>query len=105
MLEAIALLLSFAGLLLAIQQGIPTFFALLGALALITAAYWRRGHGLPQLVTHMGRGVKQSIGVLSILLLIGGVVAAWLAAGTVPTLVYYGLQLIHPQWFLVSALP
>ncbi|NJN21195.1 MAG: Na+/H+ antiporter NhaC family protein [Leptolyngbya sp. RL_3_1] len=51
----------------------------------------------------MRQGMRQSVGVLSILLLIGLVVASWLMAGTVPALVYYGLQLIHPRWFLVSA--
>jgi NhaC family Na+:H+ antiporter len=100
---AIALLLSFVGLLLAVQQGLSIFVPLLGALGLITGVYRRRGHVLPELVAHMRQGVQQSAGVLSILLLIGLVVAGWLMAGTVPALVYYGLQLIHPQWFLVSA--
>jgi NhaC family Na+:H+ antiporter len=100
---AIALLLSFVGLLLAVQQGLSIFVPLLGALGLITGVYRRRGHVLPELVAHMCQGVQQSAGVLSILLLIGLVVAGWLMAGTVPALVYYGLQLIHPQWFLVSA--
>lgn len=100
---AIALSLAFIGLLIAVQQGISIFFPLVGALILMTLAYRRRGNPWPQLLGHLQRGVRQSAGVLSILLLIGIVVAAWLIAGTVPALVYYGLQVIHPQWFLVSA--
>ncbi len=65
--------------------------------------YWWRGVALPQLIAMLWRGAPQSFGVLSILLLIGGLTAAWLAAGTVATLVYYGLQLIQPRLFLLSA--
>ena len=100
---AIALAISFGVLLVSIQQGGPILLPLVVALGIMTAVYrWRR---MPwqQLLTSMGQGVRQSMGVLTILLLIGLVIASWLIAGTVPALVYYGLQLIHPQWFLVSA--
>lgn len=100
---AIALFLSFGGLLLAVHQGIAIELPLVGALTLITAVYRRRGIPIAHLLAHIGRGVRQSAGVLGILLLIGLVVAAWLLAGTVPALVYYGLQWIHPQAFILSA--
>lgn len=48
---------------------------------------------------HIG-DVSQSI---LILLLIGAVGGAWMASGIVPTMIYYGLQIISPQWFLVSS--
>lgn len=38
-----------------------------------------------------------------ILLLIGAIGGTWMVAGIVPTMVYYGLQVISPQWFLVSS--
>ncbi|MGD1904555.1 MAG: Na+/H+ antiporter NhaC family protein [Leptolyngbyaceae cyanobacterium] len=101
--RAIALALSFAILLLSVQQGISIFYPLLVVLALMTGVYWRRGVPLRHLWRLMKRGMGQSAGVIRILLLIGLVVASWLMAGTVPALVYYGLQLIQPQWFLVSA--
>ena len=37
-----------------------------------------------------------------ILLLIGAIGGTWMVSGIVPTMVYYGLQVISPQWFLVS---
>jgi Na+:H+ antiporter, NhaC family len=49
------------------------------------------------------RGAKRSFPVVSVLLLIGILISAWLAAGTVPALVYYGTQLIHPHYFVLSA--
>ena len=40
---------------------------------------------------------------LIILLIIGSLSAAWMLSGVVPTLIYYGVQIIHPQFFLLSS--
>lgn len=37
-----------------------------------------------------------------ILLLIGAISGTWMVSGIVPTMIYYGLQVLSPQWFLVS---
>lgn len=37
-----------------------------------------------------------------ILLIIGALSAIWMLSGVVPTLIYYGVQLIHPNLFLAS---
>ena len=39
---------------------------------------------------------------LIILLLIGALSSAWMICGIVPTLIYYGIQIIDPNFFLVS---
>lgn len=44
--------------------------------------------------------VSQSI---IILLLIGAIGGVWMVSGVVPTMIYYGLQIINPHWFLLSA--
>lgn len=36
-----------------------------------------------------------------ILLLIGAISGTWMVSGIVPTMIYYGLQVLSPQWFLV----
>ena len=38
-----------------------------------------------------------------ILLLIGAISGTWMVSGIVPTMIYYGMQILHPQWFLVSS--
>jgi NhaC family Na+:H+ antiporter len=101
--RAIALAVSFLALLISVQQGMLILYPLLGVLVLMTGVYRRRGVPLRQIWALMKRGMCQAAGVIRILLLIGLVVASWLMAGTVPALVYYGLQLIQPQWFVVSA--
>lgn len=51
--------------------------------------------------------LKQTIGSVSVtivmLLLIGMMAGTWMISGVVPTLIYYGIQFMSPQFFLVSA--
>jgi len=42
-------------------------------------------------------------GGIIILLLIGALGGSWMVGGIVPTLIFYGMQIMSPQWFLVSA--
>ena len=37
-----------------------------------------------------------------ILLIIGALSGVWMISGVVPTLIYYGMQIIHPDFFLTS---
>lgn len=48
---------------------------------------------------------KNILGVATaiiILLLIGALSGSWMISGIVPTLIYYGMQIIHPSFFLAS---
>lgn len=38
-----------------------------------------------------------------IVIVVGALIGSWIAAGTIPMLVYYGLQLISPKFFLLTA--
>ncbi|MDO4948838.1 MAG: Na+/H+ antiporter NhaC family protein [Bacteroidales bacterium] len=40
---------------------------------------------------------------LVVLLLIGMMAAAWMVSGVVPTLIYYGIQILSPRFFLVAS--
>jgi NhaC family Na+:H+ antiporter len=48
-------------------------------------------------------GRQKCFSVIAILLLIGAVMAVWMAAGTVPVLVYRGIKSIDPQYFIFWA--
>jgi NhaC family Na+:H+ antiporter len=39
---------------------------------------------------------------LLILLLIGALSGSWMVSGVIPTLIYYGIKIIHPDFFLVT---
>ena len=57
--------------------------------------------------TDFEKALSDKIGGVSggiiILLLIGALGGSWMVGGIVPTLIYYGMQIMSPQWFLVSA--
>ena len=40
---------------------------------------------------------------LVMLLLIGAMSGAWMVSGVIPTLIYYGLEIMNPNFFLASA--
>lgn len=49
---------------------------------------------------------KNILGVATaiiILLLIGALSGSWMVGGIVPTMIYYGMQIIHPDFFLASS--
>lgn len=50
-------------------------------------------------VTNNVSGVTAAI---FILLIIGALAGSWMISGIVPTLIYYGMQIIHPHFFLAS---
>ncbi|MEN2977622.1 Na+/H+ antiporter NhaC (plasmid) [Tistrella bauzanensis] len=41
---------------------------------------------------------------VSVLICVGMIIGVWIASGTVPTLIYYGLTLLSPQIFLAAAM-
>ncbi len=53
-------------------------------------------------------GIIENIGVamgaILILMVIGAVIAMWITSGVVPGLIYYGLDIISPKFFFVSAI-
>lgn len=48
------------------------------------------------------KNVASVSSALIILLLIGALSGAWMVSGVVPTLIYYGMHIIHPDVFLAS---
>ncbi|MCJ8013637.1 Na+/H+ antiporter NhaC [Paenibacillus sp. KQZ6P-2] len=50
------------------------------------------------------QGIQTAIMPILILSLIGILIAVWMMSGTVPTILYYGLDYINPHYFAVSAL-
>lgn len=47
--------------------------------------------------------IKGTSVALLILLIIGALSGSWMVSGIVPTLIYYGIQIIHPDYFLFTS--
>ena len=63
------------------------------------AGFKRKWRHFEKAITNNITGVATA---LIMLLIIGALSGAWMVSGVVPTLIYYGIQIIHPSFFLVS---
>ena len=90
-------------LCLVVLQTSPQLPLLVGCvIASVIALLYR--HPLKDICGGMIQGIRQSLEAIVILLLIGVLIGVWIAAGVVPAMVYYGLKLISPRFFLASAM-
>lgn len=48
-------------------------------------------------------GISLAMGAMLILLMVGSLIGTWILAGTVPTMIYYGLQILSPDYFYVAS--
>ncbi len=47
--------------------------------------------------------IRASASAIIILLLIGAIAGSWMVSGVVPTMICYGLKILHPSFFLVAS--
>ena len=99
----VVFILSFGLLITCAIYGIFMALPLLAALVLFASCLYARGFALSALVNMSITGAKKSFPVIQVLLLIGILTATWIAAGTVPALVYYGTSLLSGQFFILWA--
>ncbi len=68
-----------------------------GALGISLGYPWR---DLEKGIVH---GISLAMGAILILLVVGALIGSWILAGIVPTMIYYGLQILTPAVFFPSA--
>ena len=76
--------------------------ALLVAAALATFIGFNLGYSWKEILDGIIKSITSSLSAVLILLLIGALAGTWLISGIVPTMVYYGLQIMSPTYFLVA---
>lgn len=105
MLEA---LISLFSLVLGISVSIvvygldPHIPMLLGVVVASLVAL-RCGFSWTNVQNGMVRGINNALPAMIILIIVGVLIGVWILAGVVPTLIYYGLQLLSPSIFLPAA--
>jgi Na+:H+ antiporter, NhaC family len=80
-------------------SGSNQFILLLGG-AIAAAVGFRNKVPYAAMIEEVARNVKSTTGALLILLLVGALSGTWLLSGVIPTMVYYGLQVLNPSVFL-----
>jgi len=63
----------------------------------------RLGYHWGELQRAIIAGISTAMIAILILLSVGGLIGTWLMAGTVPSLIYYGLEILDPQWFFAAS--
>ena len=85
------------------QLGEPHIALITSAMFAAGVAVWKLGYTWSELEEGVLETIKMAMSAIIIIMVIGMLVAMWTAAGIIPTMVYYGLQILSPKFFLVAA--
>jgi NhaC family Na+:H+ antiporter len=83
-------------------SGSNQFILLLGAAVAAIIGYFKKVK-YKYMLEMIAENVKSTTGALLILLLVGALAGTWLISGIIPSMIYYGLQILNPTFFLVAS--
>jgi NhaC family Na+:H+ antiporter len=84
-------------------------FHLNAEILLIAAAFvagiiaLRLGYSYKEIEAGIIESMAKGMPAMLIVIVVGALIGSWIATGTIPMLIYYGLELISPQFFLMTA--
>lgn len=81
----------------------PNQIALVLAAAIACLVGFKNGYTWKELEDGIAKGIATAFGAILILLMVGSLIGSWIISGTVPTMIYYGLQILDPSIFYVAA--
>lgn len=97
----VVLLITMSLLLFSVIKGIFVGFPLLISLLLFAYLGSRKGFSVREIASMAFTGAKKALIVLRIFVLIGAITGIWMASGTVPAIVYYGIHYMNPDYFIL----
>jgi NhaC family Na+:H+ antiporter len=83
-------------------EGASQIVLLIATAVCVLIAMTRCGVKWDAIESAVVRNIAGVTTALIILLLIGALSGSWMIGGIIPTLIYYGVKVIHPDYFLVS---
>ena len=83
--------------------GSNQFILLIGA-AVAAIVGFRNKVTYDQMIEAIGSNLKSTTGAILILLFVGALAGTWLLSGIIPAMIYYGLQILHPNIFLPACI-
>jgi NhaC family Na+:H+ antiporter len=81
----------------------PNQISLLLCMGIAIVIGFKNGHTWAEMEKAIVHGISLSLGAILILLAVGALIGTWLLSGTVPTMIYYGLQILNPSWFYAAS--
>ena len=85
------------------MSGSNQFILLIGA-AIASIVGLQKGILFKSMIDTVSSNIKSITGAILILLFVGALSGTWLLSGIIPSMIYYGLQILHPSIFLPSCL-
>ena len=82
-------------------SGSNQFILLMGG-AVAALVGFRNKVGFDQMLEEVAVNIKSTASAILILLMVGALAGTWLISGVIPTMIYYGLQILNPTIFLAS---
>jgi NhaC family Na+:H+ antiporter len=77
--------------------------ALIFVSAIVCLIGFKNGYTWNDLEEGMAKGIGATFSAILILMMVGALIGSWIISGTVPTMIYFGLQLLEPKIFYVAA--
>ena len=65
---------------------------------------FRQNISYKEMLTQVAENLKSVTGAILIFLFVGALAGTWLLSGIIPAMIYYGLQLLHPTYFLAACI-
>jgi len=81
----------------------PNQVALILAAGIAAAIGIKNGLTWREIESGMIETISMSLQALLILLVVGSLIGSWILSGTVPTMIYYGVALMSPDYFYLTA--
>ena len=82
-------------------DGSNQFILLMGAAVAAIVGHFNK-ISYTSMVEEVAQNIKSTTGPILILLMVGALAGTWLISGVIPTMVYYGLQILNPTIFLAA---
>nr|WP_325196993.1 Na+/H+ antiporter NhaC [uncultured Oscillibacter sp.] len=64
---------------------------------------FRVGVTWDEMLEEISHKIAKGMPAILILISVGALVGTWMASGTIPLMIYYGIQIVNPQWMLVTS--
>ena len=82
-------------------SGSNQFILLLGAAVAAIVGFFNKT-SFDVMMEEVAQNIKSTAGAILILLMVGALAGTWLISGIIPTMIYYGLQILNPSIFLAA---
>ncbi len=82
-------------------SGSNQFILLLGAAVATIVGFFNKV-SFKIMIEEVSENIKSTTGALLILLMVGALAGTWLISGVIPSMIYYGLQILNPTIFLAA---